>query len=147
MALWSRAAARDPRDRIEEEIESSLFDLPRIQLFHGAGGRVARVHEKLERLFAVQPTFVVDLLPFFVELAERRTGEVDLAPHLQQTGNAAARARRRGGQGQRKRANRPGVAGHIVADPAITSGDGTDQGTVLVSDGGRRSWVPPRRKG
>jgi hypothetical protein len=113
-----RRLVADADDLVRPGAQRAARHLRRIEVAHGAGGRVARVGEgRFARVFALA-----------VHPLERRARQVDLAAHLEAAGRHVA-------ERQRDRANRAHVGGDVFPAHAVAPRRAADEPAVLVRQG------------
>ena len=118
-----RDALRGDADLVGPERQRPPGGEPRVELAHGAGGRVARVHEgRLAGRCAA-----------LVERLEVRQRHVDLAAHLEQ------RRRIRDVQPQRDLRDRAQVVGDVLTDLAVAARHAAHEQPVLVDQRHRQA--------
>ena len=121
-----RLRSRDPRDRIEEQLEAALGHLTRVELLHRPRGGVPRIDEGL---FAVSR-------PLVVEAGEDRPGQVDLAADLEEFGNRepVRGPRRESGAASGWCGRFPVTSSPIFPSPRVTARTRTPFSYVTESD-------------
>ena len=120
---------RDCAQAIGEKAQGALGGNGRIELAHGTGGGVARVHKGFFTLFPGSNAIALALVQSFKVVA----AHVDLATHLQHIGYGRCAHAARHRNAQRNLRNGADIGRHVLASFTVAAGGGLHQHTVFVA--------------